>query len=105
MLEGYLKQQYLDSNGLYQYKSRYFKLSFERGSLQCSDTPDDETPEVHDLGTAYSAKKLPTSTNVEGGGHTFSLVWCSGRIWIFLVEELALCDTWANALDKVIKSR
>lgn len=99
---GYLQQQYLDADGLYRYNKRHYRLSVADATLRCANDENGEDIEVHDLTMAYSAKKLPSASDATLGGVPFSLVWRSGKIWLFLAPNSEACAAWVQALDAAI---
>ena len=118
ILRGTLKQQCLDGQGLYVWEKKTFYLDIPNKALTVTTssssssvqhTHDEATDGglspmmMHGLQTSISlrgakyAKEWSFSSSLTGFG--FDLVWSSGKIWSFLVDDQETCKKWVDFLN------
>jgi hypothetical protein len=102
-MEGILKQQCINDEGLYVWQKKYFKLDvhslkFDIFALQDAErkTPTFSIP----LNSLKYAKEWSFSSAM--GGYGFDLVWFSGNDWSFLVENEKDCQEWVKWINEGI---
>jgi hypothetical protein len=102
-MEGILKQQCINDEGLYVWQKKYFKLDvnslkFDIFGLQDAErkTPTFSIP----LNSLKYAKEWSFSSAM--GGYGFDLVWFSGNDWSFLVENEKDCQEWVKWINEGI---
>jgi len=119
ILRGTLKQQCLDGQGLYVWEKKTFYLDIPNKALTVttSSSSSSSVPHTHDEATdgglspmmmhglqtsislrgAKYAKEWSFSSSLTGFG--FDLVWSSGKIWSFLVDDQETCKKWVDFLN------
>jgi hypothetical protein len=110
-MRGNLKQQTLDTNGLYDWSNKYFMLDPATRELCILD----EDPTVG-AAPSSSSKMEPVKVSLSGArqakewsyasaiaGFGFDIIWTSGKIWSFLAENEANCVEWVGALNAAIR--
>ena len=114
ILRGTLKQQCLDTQGLYVWEKKTFYLDIPNKTLTVTSvssnhnqhneaTVSTESPTNNNLQTSISlrgakyAKEWSFSSTLTGFG--FDLVWSSGKIWSFLVDDQDTCKKWVDFLN------
>lgn len=97
-LDGYLKQQCMDQNGLFVWERKLFTLDIPNLNLFVKDTDNggDVQSALSLRGVKY-AKEWSFSSSVSGFG--FDLVWFSGKLWSFFAEDERMCKTWVDAIN------
>lgn len=103
MLQGYLKQQCIDSSGLIHWNKRYFILS-NTGDLEVKDASESSILiDIVDISSASYVKEWSVSSLSGGGG--FDLMFSDGKMWSFLAEDSVSCNRWVVAMNECLKSR
>lgn len=103
---GSLKQQCIDEHGLYTWQKKDFLLYIDQGKLDIRSPGDGEddllasTATVSLQGARY-AKEWSFSSALAGYG--FDILWVSGKIWSFLVDNEADCLQWVGVLNQAIQ--
>lgn len=118
ILRGTLKQQCLDGQGLYVWEKKTFYLDIPNKALTVTTTSSSSSvPHTHEEATegglspmmmhglqtsislrgAKYAKEWSFSSSLTGFG--FDLVWSSGKIWSFLVDDQETCKKWVDFLN------
>ena len=96
-LQGILKQQCLDESGLFEWVQKKFTLHPSKGILEIDDL-NKSIPIINvPLAGAKYAKEWSITSNIAGFG--FDLIWHSGKIWSFLVDNEHSCKTWVNRFN------
>lgn len=99
---GSLKQQCLDSSGLYEWVKRIFVLRINEGILDIYAGQNDQLAQSHlSLSGARHAREWSISSAIAGYG--FDIVWASGKMWSFLADSESDCFNWSVHLCKCIK--
>ncbi len=117
ILQNQLKQQVIDDEGLYTWQKKFFSLHVFHGFLEVTTVIDDNIGKgsntaLHNTSTTTStvtvslqgaryAKEWSFSSALAGYG--FDLLWTSGKIWSFLVEEERICHQWVEKLNESIQ--
>lgn len=117
ILRGTLKQQCLDGQGLYVWEKKTFYLDIPNKALTVTTSSSSSVQHTHDEATdgglspmmmhglqtsislrgAKYAKEWSFSSSLTGFG--FDLVWSSGKIWSFLVDDQETCKKWVDFLN------
>jgi len=111
ILRGTLKQQCLDNQGLYVWEKKTFYLDIPNKTLTVTsssvshshDAITDNVSPINGMQTSISlrgakyAKEWSFSSTLTGFG--FDLVWSSGKIWSFLVDDQETCKKWVDFLN------
>lgn len=105
--EGILKQQNVDSSGMYVWEAKYFRLHVADAVLEAYD--NEERAQSGDMSSctqmtivgAKHAKEWSLSTP-SIGSYGFDVVWSSGRIWSFLAEDEYTCRQWVENINQTI---
>lgn len=117
ILRGTLKQQCLDSQGLYVWEKKTFYLDIPNKALTVTSSSSSSVSHAHEEATdgglspmmthclqtsislrgAKYAKEWSFSSSLTGFG--FDLVWSSGKIWSFLVDDQETCKKWVDFLN------
>lgn len=92
-----LKQQCIDENGLYSWKSKNFSLS-SNGFLEIESKSQIQSIS---LATATYAKEWLVSSVMAGYG--FDVVWATGSIWSFLANDEKTCNSWVKSINHIIQ--
>jgi hypothetical protein len=98
VMEGYLKQQYVDEEGMYGYRRKHIHLNTASGELISTD---EASIERHNVCAAYGARALSSLSST--GDYAFNLVWASGSLWLFLADDVESSAKWVAALNDTIK--
>eukprot|EP00601_Ochromonadales_sp_CCMP2298_P013781 CAMPEP_0173217624 /NCGR_PEP_ID=MMETSP1142-20121109/599_1 /TAXON_ID=483371 /ORGANISM="non described non described, Strain CCMP2298" /LENGTH=198 /DNA_ID=CAMNT_0014145225 /DNA_START=134 /DNA_END=727 /DNA_ORIENTATION=- len=99
--EGTLKQQCLDGNGLYVWERKRFTLDIPSQNLYVRLGTETETEQtVVSLRGSKYAKEWSFSSSLAGFG--FDLVWASGKIWSFLVDDEPTCKSWVLSINRSV---
>lgn len=100
-MEGILKQQCVDSDGLYNWQRKMFVVD-EEGYLQISSLSQSTTDIIRvPLSGAKYAKEWSFSSALSGFG--FDIYWASDEVWSFLVDDEESCLNWVAAINNGIK--
>lgn len=102
LLEGVLKQQCVDENGLYVWLRKTFFIDVSKKILYVRQNEADQPAEVPLHGAKY-AKEWSFSSSLAGFG--FDLVWTSGKIWSFLVENEQACKKWVEMFNTAVAAK
>ena len=97
-LEGILKQQCQDENGLFNWQKKLFRLNSLTGNLSIIDNST-EVSSTSLYGAKY-AKEWSFSSVLAGYG--FDIVWGNGNLWSFLVDDEKTCYNWVTSVNKII---
>jgi hypothetical protein len=107
-LEGSLKQQSFDENGLFTWIAKSFQLDVRKQSFKLSNnqtvannsTSSDNAYEIS-LKGIKQAKEWSFNSAIAGYG--FDLIWTSGKIWSFLIDTEEKCYELVNAINNSIE--
>lgn len=97
---GGVKQQCVDEDGRYTWQRRQLKLD-PSGRLELSDPATQYHSEIV-LAGASAAKEWSFSSPVAGYG--FDIIWPSGNISSFLVDDERSCQDWVESINKAIQN-
>lgn len=105
--EGILKQQNIDSNGLYIWEEHFFRLHINDAILESfqdskSSINGDKSlcTELSLVGSKHAKEWSLMTPSV--GSYGFDVVWSSGRIWSFLADDEFSCRKWVESINKAI---
>lgn len=99
---GNIKQQCLDDAGHYVWERKVLQLDVAAGVLRFTDQGSSSAnPMELSLSGANLAKEWSFSSPIAGYG--FDILWASGRINSFLVDDEDSCLAWVQAINTVIR--
>lgn len=103
VLEGYLKQQCVETDGLITWERKLFELDIAHLELHVKQDAVNLVPQssVSLKGVKY-AKEWSFSNPVAGYG--FDMVWFSGKVWSFFADNESLCKVWVSSVNRAISS-
>jgi hypothetical protein len=97
-MQGTIKFQCTDRNGLYSWEKRNCKLDVELGTFEIFGMLDNDLQkELVSLGEAKFAKEWSFSSALSGFG--FDILWNSGKVWSFLVDDESSCSEWVKQIN------
>lgn len=115
MIEGIIKQQCTDDQGLYVWQKKHFKLnqsdrSLTITSLEYKEEVDSSQYNNDPVSTQTYYVKVPLNTvkyakawsySSPLAGYGFDILWTSGKVWSFLVETEEACNQWVSGINSV----
>ena len=99
LLEGVLKQQFTDADGLLTWERKRLVLDVSNLNLLVGELTSEQQTAISLRGVKY-AKEWSFSSPVCGFG--FDLVWFSGQMWNFMSDEERTCKQWVDAINHAI---
>lgn len=98
-MQGIIKYQCTDRNGLYSWEKRNCKLDVSLGTFEIFGIPDIEgqKKEIVSLREVKFAKEWSFSSALSGFG--FDILWSSGKVWSFLVDDEISCSEWVKQIN------
>ena len=119
---GSLKQQVLDPvSGLYDWSTKFIEINDENGYIVIRNSLNDTKYTNLSLFTAKYAKEWSVSSTIAGNLFTFTfllkhthshihtgcgydIVWSNGKIWSFLADSDANCQSWVKFINQTISN-
>lgn len=101
--EGYMKEQCIDENGLYNWIKKSYCLFVDQGVLEIT-TLSSPSPNIATISLFGAKRAKEWSFTSALGGYAFDIIWLSGKIWSFLVEDEITCKEWVACFNQAIKN-
>jgi hypothetical protein len=105
--QGVLKQQNVDSNGMYVWEEKYFRLHINKALLEAFDNEEASLngdmsmcTQLSFVGSKHAKEWSLMTPSI--GSYGFDVVWSSGRIWSFLADDEFSCRKWVESINRAI---
>jgi hypothetical protein len=99
-VEGSLKQQCIDENGLFDWVRKVFRLDIDSGTLSEFDPANFSFPQTsYTLDGVKFAKEWSVTSSIAGYG--FDVIWTSGKVWSFLADDEISCAQWVSGINEI----